>query len=525
MKKTKQDKESIKLLGKILTVIIILLLALISFVGIFVTDANSMKNIIPEYQLGMDLNGARNIVIKVDDSTETKKYDANGKLVTDDSSSEVEDIKEVEEPVNSPEILTAENYKAVRDIIEDRLDYMQVEGYLLRYDETTGEINLEIPENSITDYISQYTITKGEFKVLDNDTSEVLLTNNDLKEAKVQYYTGATGTTVYLSIQFNKEGTEKLQDISKTYVKSEDSEGNDTTRKIKMTLDDQTIISTYFEDEITDGIIQLSMGTSTNTADIQSYLQQASNMEVFLNTKPMPIIYKMDVNRFVYSDITANTLNLLIIVLLVVALIMAVAMIVIYKKNGLMGVITNIGFVAVLLIALRFGNVVISLAGIFTIALVTIIEYIITMLILKEYSKKYEVEMTKKNIEKLLGGTALSLVPLLIMAVTFAVWSWEEITSIGMILFWAILIMIIYNMIMLAVRIFNIPNDSKRKEKTKKDNSKKENNKKTKKEKSAKIKSKKPDKDTETESKKPDKDTETESKKEDKDTKTESKKE
>ena len=64
LKTTKQSKGSIKLLGNILTVIIIILLALVSFVGIYVTDKNSMKNVIPEYQLGMDINGARNIVIK-----------------------------------------------------------------------------------------------------------------------------------------------------------------------------------------------------------------------------------------------------------------------------------------------------------------------------------------------------------------------------------------------------------------------------------------------------------------------------
>lgn len=478
MKKTRQNKETIKLLGKILTVTIILLLALISFVGIFVKDANSMKNIVPEYQLGMNLNGARNIVITVDDSTETKKYDTNGNLVTDDNSSKDTDIKEVEEPVNSPEILTAENYKAVRDIIEDRLDYMQVEEYTLRYDEDTGEINLEIPENSITDYIAQYTITKGEFKVLDNDTSEVLLTNDDLKGAKAQYYTSTTGTTVYLSIEFNKEGAKKLQDISNTYVSSTDNEGNETTRKIKMMLDDETIITTDFQEEVTNGIIQLSLGTSTNASELQTYLQQASNIAVFLNTKPMPITYKMDVNRFVYSDITSNTINSIIMVLLIVAIIMAVFMIVKYKKNGLMGVLVNIGFVAILLMALRFGNVVISLAGIFTIALVTIIEYIITMLILKEYSKKCEVEITKKNIKRLLGEIAISLVPLAIMAITFAVWQWEEIASVGMILFWAILIMVIYNITMLAVRIFSIPSDNKKKEKNKKENNKRNNSKK-----------------------------------------------
>lgn len=489
LKITKQGKESIKLLGNILTVIIIILLSVVSFVGIYVIDKNSMKNIIPEYKLGMDLYGARNIAIKVDDSTETKKYDADGNLVTDVSSEEY--AEEVEEPVNSPEMLTAENYKLVKDIIEDRLNYMQVEGYLLRYDESTGEINLELPENSSTDYIAQYTITKGEFKVSDNDTSEVLLTNADLKSAKVQYNTDSTGTTVYLSIEFNKEGTKKLQDISKTYIKSEDSEGNDTTKKVKMTLDDQTIIATYFQDEIKDGIIQLSMGTSSNLSDIQTNLQQASNIAVFLNTKPMPITYKMEVNRFVYSDITEKTLAWICIILGIVAIMMAVFMIVKYRRNGIMGVIANIGFAAILLLALRFGNVIISLPGIFAIAVMIFIEYIITMLILKEYSKKCDSETLEKNIKKLLVRISITLVPLMVMAVTFALMSWQEIASVGMILFWAILIIAIYNIIILLVRLFSTSDSKKKEIKAEHKDNKTKNKTKKEKNNSAKVTSKK----------------------------------
>lgn len=489
LKITKQGKESIKLLGNILTVIIIILLSVVSFVGIYVIDKNSMKNIIPEYKLGMDLYGARNIAIKVDDSTETKKYDADGNLVTDVSSEEY--AEEVEEPVNSPEMLTAENYKLVKDIIEDRLNYMQVEGYLLRYDESTGEINLELPENSSTDYIAQYTITKGEFKVSDNDTSEVLLTNADLKSAKVQYNTDSTGTTVYLSIEFNKEGTKKLQDISKTYIKSEDSEGNDTTKKVKMTLDDQTIIATYFQDEIKDGIIQLSMGTSSNLSDIQTNLQQASNIAVFLNTKPMPITYKMEVNRFVYSDITEKTLAWICIILGIVAIVMAVFMIVKYRRNGIMGVIANIGFAAILLLALRLGNVIISLPGIFAIAVMIFIEYIITMLILKEYSKKYDSETLEKNIKKLLVRISITLVPLTVMAVTFALMSWQEIASVGMILFWAILIIAIYNIIILLVRLFSTSDSKKKGIKAEHKDNKTKNKTKKEKNNSAKVTSKK----------------------------------
>lgn len=479
MKKAKQNNKALKLLGKISTIVIILLLSLISFVGIYVKDKNTMKNLIPEYKLGTDLHGARNILVKVDDSTTTKKYDSNGNLVENSSNKDEnnENITEVKEKVNPDELRTAENYETVKNIIEARLKYMKVEDYLLRFDESTGDISLEVSENSNTDYIAQYTITKGEFKIVDNDTSEVLLSNEDLKEAKVQYSTSTSGTTVYLTIEFNKDAVEKLKNISNTYISSTDAEGKTTTKKIKMTLDGSTIISTYFQEEISTGIIQLSMGTSTNTSEIQSNIQSASNMAVLLNTDPMPLKYTMETNRFVYSDITAETLKIVIIGLCIVALIMAICMVIKFKKNGLMGVIADIGFTAVLLLAVRYGNVEISLAGIFAIAVAVVIEYIITMLILNEYSKKCEKEVLIKNIKHLMGRIAICLVPFVVMAVTFALISWEEIASIGMILFWAIIIMIIYNTLMLVLKIFESNNENEKNKKESNHDSKKADNK------------------------------------------------
>lgn len=479
MKKAKQNNKTLKLLGKISVVVIILLLSLISFAGIYVKDKNAMKNVIPEYKLGTDLYGARNILVKVDDSTTTKKYDSNGNLVENSSDKDEnnENITEVEEKVNSDELRTAENYETVKNIIEARLKYMNVEDYLLRFDESTGNISLEVPENSSTDYIAQYTITKGEFKIVDNDTSEVLLSNADLKEAKVQYSTSTSGTTVYLTIEFNKDAVEKLKNISNTYISSTDAEGKTTTKKIKMTLDDSTIISTYFQEEISTGIIQLSMGTSTNTSEIQSNIQSASNMAVLLNTEPMPLTYTMETNRFVYSDITAETLKIVIVGLCIVALIMAICMVIKFKKNGLMGVIADIGFTAVLLLAIRYGNVEISLAGIFAIAIAVIVEYIVTGLILNEYSKKCEKEILIKNIKHLMGRIAICLVPFVVMAVTFALISWEEIASIGMILFWAIIIMIIYNTLMLVLKIFESNNGNEKNKKESNHDSKKADNK------------------------------------------------
>lgn len=493
-----KNKLSINLLGRILTVFVIILISLISFVGIYITNLNKLANVIPDYKLGMDLDGWRNIVVKVNDGTETKKYDAEGNLVTDDDTetsdesaenTETEDAEEnittVEEPINAPEVLTSDNYKTVEKILIDRLNYLKIENYTLRMDEDTGRINLDVPENSDTDYIAQYAITKGEFKVQDEETKEVLLTNADVKEALVQYGTTTAGTTVYLSIQLNDEGTEKLKNISSTYVESTDAEGNKTTKKIEMTLDDETIISTYFQEQVNDGLIQLSVGTSTEVSDIQTYLQQASNIAVFLNTDPMPITYEMEINRFVFSDITPETLKLIIFVLCIIEGLLLIYMVIRFKGNGLLGVFTNIGFIALLLLAIRYASVEVTLSGIVGIVIATLFEYVATMVVLQIFKKSNKDDI-KRKISEFSKQYILSIIPLIILAVTFALVKWQDMNSMGMILFWAILIMLIYNTIILQTKLFKPLETKKQNKKNKKQKNKVKKDKKADKEREAK---------------------------------------
>ena len=422
-KKKQNNKISLKILGRILTIIIIMLVSLGSFVGIFKLEQNAMKNIIPDYELGMDLYGARHIVAKVDDT-------------------------------NAEDMRTYDNYIKSKEIIEERLKFLEISDYLVRLDDATGEIDIEIPEDATTDYFAEYTGMQGKFTMTDDETSEVLLDNNSLKKASIQYGTSSAGTTVYLVIEFNKEGSSKLQEVSKTYIKSTDSEGNDTTKKVKMSIDDQTIMTTYFGEEMTDGIMQIPLGTTTDATDIQNYLKQASNISVVLNTEPLPIKYSVDINRFEYSDITENTLKIATIVLASIFAIMLIYMIIKYKANGILGALANVGFLALLLLAIRYGKVTLTLTGIAGIAIATIIEYVITMLVIKQYNKDTDEATVNKNVKNVMSNSAKTIAPILIMSVIFALIKWEQIASIGMVLFWAILIMVVYNAIILATKFY-----------------------------------------------------------------------
>lgn len=418
----KQEKAKVRKTKPLIIlayVIIILLISLVSFGGIYVKDKNKMSNVIRDYILGTDLGASRNIVIKVDEENK--------------------------------ELLTEENYAKARDIVVSRLKYMKLDYYEMKFDESTGTIYMDVPENSRADYAAQYSVTKGEFKIEDNDTGELLLSKADVKETKVQYQTTESGTTVVLNIEFNKDGAEKLRNISNTYVQSTDSEGNDTTKKIKMSLDDTTIMTTYFAQEMTDGQMQVSLGTSSDSEQIQNRITQATNIAVFLNTDTMPLTYKIDVNKSVYSSLTDNVLKIAIIVSIVIFALLLIYMIIKYKKEALLAVVTNIGFVAILLLIIRYTNVDITLTGLITIPISVIIQYVFLMNILKVKTEKIDNDSKIKRVKETIRSGIEKLIPVAVIAVVFALTKWETVYSAGMLLFWEIAVLILYNLSTLKI--------------------------------------------------------------------------
>lgn len=265
---------------KILAILVIVTICLISFIGIFVKNKNERVNVVPDYKLSKDLKGSRTAKLVVDSKTEELIFDSEGN-VTEDGLDEEGNLKEgytkKDEPINSSDILTQENFILCKDIIEKRLSSFGVDDYSLRLNNENGEMYIEVYENQNTDTIIYNLEYLGEFTIKDSETKEVLIDNADIKSAKAVYGTSETGTNVYLKIDFNKDGKKKFEDITRKYIKSIDEEGNSTTKKITINLDSEQLIETYFEEVNPTGILQLSIGTaSTDSNTIQNYLEQAS---------------------------------------------------------------------------------------------------------------------------------------------------------------------------------------------------------------------------------------------------------
>ncbi len=426
----------------VLILLLIVLISIISFAGIYVQEKKSMVNVLADYKLGMDLKGSRTITVIVDDSKKTVYYDKDGKVVeSEDKNGSKEEV-----PVNSKDALTKENYLKTKTIIEKRLNDLGIEEYLIRQNEDTGRLTVQIPEDDSTDMAIQYLYTTGKFSITDEDGT-VLLDNSNIKNAKVAYNTTQSGTTVYLNIQFNKDSVEKLKEITNNHLKTTDSEGKDISKKITMKLDDTDLISTSFEEEVTNGVLSLSVGTaSTSSSDLSNYLKEASNISIFLNNEPLPIKYSVDQNRYVLSDITEKTIETVGIVAGGVLVLACIVLTIVYKKNGLLAGIANIGYVAVLLIIIRYTNVIITTEGLFGILISVILNYIFSIYLLKMMKNK---EITVgKAYNKTVLAMLFVLIPALAVGVTLCFANWMPIYSFGEIIFWGILLIFIYNTVL-----------------------------------------------------------------------------
>ena len=235
---------------KILTItLIIIAITMIAFFGVYTPVQNRMENQVKENIFAMDLKGSRNIRFKVNTEKKTTIKDAEGKEVEDADNLTDEEMQQKgytkeETPNNSEDIKNVENYKISKEIVEKRLKKLGVTHYIIRLDEKTGDILLELPETNQTDRIISNLNTVGNFQIADSQSNEVLMDNSSIKQARVMYGSGSettsNGTSVYLDIEFTKEGKQKLEEISNQYQKTEESTDENTQEQNTTASENQT---------------------------------------------------------------------------------------------------------------------------------------------------------------------------------------------------------------------------------------------------------------------------------------------
>ncbi len=442
-----KEKRKGNHLKTVLIVLIIVLISLISFVGIYIQDKNRMANIIPDYIIGTDVEGYRVVSLNVDNSTKDIIKDADGNVIESATDEEITEkgYTKTTEPINKPENLTTQNYEKSKEIIQQRLEELQVSDYKVRQNPEYGNIVIELKEDLNTDNIISSLTSVGKFEIQNNDTKEVLITNQDIEDVSVLYNNTTTGTDIYLGIEFNKEGTKKLEDITRTYIKSTDQDGNETEKKINMLLDGNSILTTSFTEPIVDGKLQLSVGSgSASSSNLSQYIAQATNMAVLLNHESMPITYTMESNKFIQSAINTQVVKIIVIAVAIIIGISLIVMMILYRKRGIFAAISHIGLTAVILLILRYTNVEIGIGGIIGLAFIQVMNYLLLMLILKK-TKNNKKENT--DFKATLIQFCFVMIPAYIVAIVFSFTTFLPIYSFGMVVFWGITLIVLYNLV------------------------------------------------------------------------------
>lgn len=421
---------------KIITIILaIILVTLVAFGGVYIKTQNRMENKVKDYSLGRELQGGRVIEMQV---------------VTGD-----------EETTNT-ENLTLENYEIVKKTIEQRLKNFGATDYTVSLNNEDGTIRVELPEDANTDVYAYLLIADVGVQIKDTDTDTELLSDSMVKKAVYTYTVSSQGAyQVLLQLQLTEEGQAKIEEIKNNYAvladeieeieaaqEETDESSTETTTEETVTEETTTTEETkkiakltiagteYDINEIEKNKIIVPIGSeTTNTTNVSNSMAAAAELATLISSGKYPVEYEIGNNRFVNSDITKNQLLYFAIAVAIIMLVVFVIFIIKYKTKGLLASISFIGFVAVLLLLLRYTNVIITIEGIGAIILSMIINLITTQIMLDNANGNDYKELL------------LKLVPVIIITLVFCFAKWSNLSSFGMVMFWGLALIAGYNAI------------------------------------------------------------------------------
>lgn len=462
---------------KITTIILaIILVTLIAFAGIYTKTQNRMENKVKGYTLSKELDGKRIIDIKVK-SEDTSSDASTSETEGTDTSTEKQTTQE-----SNSDKLTVENYKIVKQTIEKRLKKLKAQDYNVSLNEENGTIRVELPENDETDTLAYYLTANSEVVIKDKDTSEEIISDSMIKSAKYEYNSNMNGEyQVYLNIELTKEGQAKLEEATANYAfleseiteiedanKSTDSSTKDgttaestenaeaTTENSEINNEEQkadtkkvttlTFAGTEYKiDKIDKNKLTVKIGSkTTNNTSINNNMAKAAEISMLIDAGKYPIEYEVENNRYVYSDISKQQIIGFSLVMLALLLVVLIAISIKYKGKGLLCAISFIGFISVFSLLLRYTNVLISIEGIGAIILTILINLKINKSILE---KTQNMHMLKEAYTATYKEQFWRIIPIMIIAVTFCFSGWTNLSSFGLIMFWGIILIPLYNII------------------------------------------------------------------------------
>lgn len=359
---------------------------------------------------------------------------------------------------NPEEVLTEDNYKISKNMIEGYLKAANISEYKIKENEKTGQIIVSVPEtkkiaNLTSDPITDETSdtqraksvesilsTTGSFEVKDSITGKVYLTEKHIKEAKANIY---QGYGVILDIKLNDEGKKILSDVSRKYVQ-EEKDGKKYEKKATVTVAGMELVKATFAEPMDEGLMQINLGNGygKNKDVITAIYGEAKRLENALKVGKTPIKYNVEQKTSgIKENINYKNAKIILLVILTVMLILALSLVFKYGLKGLYAMLVNISFVVVLLLAIRYTDVVVTIPSLVAVVVAYILEYVILLKYLQN-TKENDYEIADEVVDTLKYTFIL-----IISSITLSFSHNILLSSFAMTLFIAIILLFTHNYI------------------------------------------------------------------------------
>ena len=153
-----------------------------------------------------------------------------------------------------------------------------------------------------------------------------------------------------------------------------------------MEIDGQTMLTTSFEQPVTNGELQLTVGSSSKDSDsLKKNIQQAKSTATVLSSGKMPVKYTADTNKYIKENISDKEIKIVAIATIIAIALVSILLIIKYKLKGFLTAILSIGFIAVSLLIIRYTNVYISIAGLIGIITISLVFSFATSVLLNSF--------------------------------------------------------------------------------------------------------------------------------------------
>ena len=467
-----KGKDLTKILMSILLVIVSIAIIVIAFVGIYLPNLNKIKNIIPDYKLGTEVDGIIEYRLSVDKSEEEKEVyvdnsgNIKGEVKKDESQSSGTEVStELEETDSSQEndtgyniekriikanedsVLTKDNFEKTKTILEQRLEKAGATEYAIRLDDVTGDMVIELSQNDDVSYLYQVALSSyGEFDIIDYQTGVVLIDKTHLKNATeiANFDQNTNSYTIYLQIELDEEGTKLINEISKKYVQYTDANGESKTDYISARVDGAAIMTTYFGEPYTQSVINIPITQNVNVSDLNLSEKSVSDIAFLISQDTVPVKYTLNGNAlFIESTFGQYSMDIFYWGVIIVLVVATIVLLIKFKARGLLAGIMNMTLIGLVIIILKtFSNVVVSISS-----MVAVFGMIaLNLIFLVKYLNNLKEAQGQAYLETLKSFYSI-MFPFIVIAFVFTFFASSVVAGVGSVLFWGMLLQIIYNTI------------------------------------------------------------------------------